>query len=121
MRLISALAAAALIGTSVTAGAVTVFTETFDSGFQGASLAIPAASHFSDRWLNTDYTFINAADGFTFTGPAYLAVNLDNPSDAALLLNEGGSTASVTVTGLTVGKGYSLSFLQWGDNVPGSA
>jgi len=105
------------------AQAQTVYTETFnDPAFNGGSTVIPPNTPFSssDRWASTYYYTTANADGWTFTGGAYYAVNGANTTDGAILLNENGPTfASTTLTGLTIGTDYVLSFLQWGDNEPG--
>jgi hypothetical protein len=84
-------------------------------------------------WLNVSYnvfssTLPSAQHGWTFSGSDFLIINTTSGSpQGALYLNEccnpgvtggGGATASTTITGLTAGKDYQLSFLYWGDNRP---
>ena len=120
MRLISAIAALSFAVTGVAAGAVTVFSENFNAaGFVGASLS---SGDTSDRFGSTDYTFINNFNGFVFnTSNTFLAIGAGG--DGALLLNEnsGGGTASRTISGLTIGKIYTVSLLLSGDNRPGDS
>ena len=100
-------------------GAATVFSEDFNAGgFQGG-LQLP--NNTSDRWAGTDYYRLNNFNGWTFTGDVFFARNRADYSDGAVLLNErsGPSTsASRTLTGLTGGQTYTVSFLFNGDNTP---
>ena len=97
-----------------------IYSENFNSpAFMGSPLPATATS---DHWANTNYFYINNADGWTFSNGDYLAVDAGT-SDGALLLNEnsGPGTASTTISGLTIGDTYTVSFLQWGDNEPGQS
>jgi hypothetical protein len=79
---------------------------------------------FSDKYVSTDYYYINDLDGWSFTGDAWYALS---GTDGAVLLNEGGGPPSpggaafTSVTGLVPGATYALKFDVWGDNQPGLA
>jgi len=113
--LISVLAAAP-------AQAAPIYFEDFNSSdFVGGTLGLPASDLSSDRsgWAATNYYYIKNANGWMFTGGAYLAQQTGT-SDGALLLNENGGVAT-TLYNLTPGQDYLLSMLLWGDNRPGQA
>jgi hypothetical protein len=104
--------------------AAPVYTEDFNAlGFQGTSLNLTGIDLTSDKWGATDYFNIVGTNGWSFANGAYLATNLNpGPRDGALLLNENGGAAgplaTTTVSGLTIGQLYDLTFTYWGDNRP---
>jgi hypothetical protein len=102
------------ISTSVPADASTIFSETFDSLTPGAQLvALP----FSQRAAGTYYQ-INSLPGWSAVGMASGVYAFEyGTANYALLLNEGGHSASHDITGLTIGQAYDLQFQYWGDNV----
>ena len=103
-----------------------VYSQDFNNiGFAGPSLNLGPNDTFSDRYNPADYRAINNFDNWTFTGGAYLATNGATNgaayTDGAVLLNENGLTsASLTLTNLTAGQQYILSFNVYGDNRPAS-
>ena len=112
----------AVLGATGVARADVIFSQNFnDPAFRGANLGLTGADATSDRWASTSYYFANSTGGVTFNGPAYLARNNANPTDQAVLLNEGGSSLSFTLSNLVQGTTYSLSFLLSGDSAPGLA
>jgi hypothetical protein len=115
-KYLSIMAALVALMVASSAQATVVFNEDFNNpAFQGGSLLL---NDTSDHWTNTDYYYINSANGWTFSGSgAYYAKN-QGINDGALLLNENGGSAQ-TIIGLTAGQTYTLTFLQWGDNRPG--
>lgn len=126
MRIAPSLLAAAAVALGTTglpgraAGAI-IYSENFNALTGIARGDVPT----SQREPGTYFDITNlATTGFTATGQV-LGFNLDGPN-RALLLNEGtvGSTADVnqisrTITGLTPGTMYTLTFDYFGDNVPG--
>ena len=95
------------ISTSVPADASTIFSETFDFLTPGGPVtALP----FSQRAAG-NYYFISSLPGWS-------AVTLNDriyafqygTANYALLLNEGGHSASHAITGLTIGQAYDLQF-----------
>jgi hypothetical protein len=110
---------------SATVANAAVFTEDFNNpAFQGASLGLTGQQATSDRWTNTQYYDLNnGVDGWSFSAAgAYLAVNVDaQGQDGALLLNENGGVAQLTLNGLVAGRTYNVSYLLSGDNEPGQA
>lgn len=116
---------AALVSFSSGANAAPYLEDFNNIGFAGASLGLGNTENFSDRYNPADYRQINNFDGWTFTGGAYLATNGTSSgapyTDGAVLLNENGLTsASVTLTNLTAGQQYIVSFNVYGDNRPAS-
>ncbi|HEY1612598.1 MAG TPA: PEP-CTERM sorting domain-containing protein [Rhizomicrobium sp.] len=118
---LTGLAIAAFLAAIPAAQAGTIYTQDFnDPGFLGTSLNLSGNDLTSERWINTTYNNINNFAGWTFTGGAYLAVNADDPTQQALLLNENGPTnATYNLTGLNAGQTYEISFNLSGDNRPG--
>lgn len=121
-HLLSAVAAIAVIATAGTASAGVIFSEDFNSGFS-SGFTLGNTNQSSERWVNTTYYYIENADGWTFQRGAYLATNIDNPGDSALLLNEDGANglgmATHLLSGLVIGQQYTVSMLVSGDNAPG--
>jgi hypothetical protein len=103
----------AAIAAAPTYGA-TLYAEDFNAvGFNNRDFL----SSFSDKYPSTEYAYINNYDGWFFTGDAYYAYS---GADGFVLLNENDNTsASTTISGLTAGHRYNLSFDVWGDNEPG--
>jgi hypothetical protein len=122
---IAALVAGSMLAASG-ARASLIYSEDFNNtaAFEGANI-IPGVGNslayeaFSDKYNPAFYYDLNNADGWTFTGGAYYTTNAAG-TDGAILLNETDppTTASTTVSGLTVGDQYTLSFLLYGDNRP---
>jgi hypothetical protein len=111
----------ALFASSTIASAATVYTENFNApGFVGGLLS---GTDTSDRFGATTYSYINDFGGWTFNASNTFVAQPIGGGDGAVLLNENGgsSFASTTITGLTAGSRYSLSFLLSGDNRPGQA
>ena len=110
--------AALLLLAAGQAQAQTVYSEDFnDSAFAG-SLDEDTST---DRWASVSIYAPADVDGWTFIGNVFWTKNLNDTSDGAIWLNESGPTwAITTLTGLTVGETYTVSFLQWGDNEPGN-
>ena len=93
------------------------YSEDFNSpGFIGSPILV---NDNSDRFGPTNYYTINNFDGFAFSGGAYLAQSLTG--DGALLINEPDGAAATTLSGLTAGQVYALTFLLSGDNIPGGS
>ena len=117
-RITKTVVAAMLAGAAMPAAAA-VFSEDFNNaGFVGGSPFVDT----SDRFGPTTYFTALAFDGWSFSGGnTFLAQSVQG--DGAILLNEngGGGVASRTISGLTAGNSYALSFLLSGDNRPGSA
>jgi PEP-CTERM motif len=115
------LAIAAAIAGGVFSGcpshAATIYSEDFNNlGFQGGPV-LP--NDTSDKYVPTSYFNINNFNGWSFAGGAYFADNTSRGLNGFLLLNENGpTTATTTVTGLTAGLQYFLSFQYFGDNRP---
>ncbi len=103
---------------SANAAGVVVYSENFNNpGFRGSFVGV----YTSENWTQTNtYTF-HDYDGWVFTGGIYYSTNLAG-TDGAVWLNEvpANATASTTVNGLVPGAKYSLTFNEWGDNIPGS-
>lgn len=127
VQLASAATCALALLSASAVSAATIYSENFnDTGFQGATgINIPDTT---DHWASANLYTINNYDGWTFTGSAGYYVNLaTGPLDGAVLLNEccigdgQGATASTAISGLTAGKTYQVSLLEWGDNRPGGA
>lgn len=97
-----------------------VFQENFNSGaFVGAQIF---PSPISERYPVTAYFVGNASNGWTFSaGNVFVALDASGSGNQGILLNEngGGGSISHTISGLTAGQQYDLSFLEWGDNNPG--
>ena len=115
----------ALMSISSAANAAVYSQDFNDIGFAGPSLNLGAGDAFSDRYNPADYRAINNFANWTFAGGAYLATNVAanaaGYTDGAVLLNENGPTsASLTLTSLTAGQQYLLSFNVYGDNRPAS-
>jgi hypothetical protein len=108
------------------AHAVVVYSEDFNSGFQGSALDLSKdpVGNKSDRYDPTYYYTINNADSWTFSGSAYFALGggttAENSTNGAVLLNET-TGVGTTVVGLSTGQTYALSFNYWGDNRPGQS
>lgn len=122
----SVLLLAAALATGSAMADTTVLSQDFDStSFKGGNYLLNSNSAAS---THTDYYHVNDASGWTFsTGAAYL---IDGGVNGAVLLNEGSpfggvsttsALASYTLSGLTVGATYTVSFNYWGDNEPGGA
>lgn len=122
----SVLLLAAAVATGSAMADTTVLSQDFqNSSFQGGDYLLGSSSTAS---THTDYYFVNNAFGWTFSnGAAYL---IDGGVNGAILLNEaspsgGASTtsalASYTLSGLTAGATYTVSFDYWGDNEPGGS
>jgi hypothetical protein len=103
------------------AGASIVYSENFnDADFKGSLLDLSRdpVGNVSERWgQDSAYYNINNANGWAFSGGAYLAQRPSN-GDQAVLLNENGGIAN-TVAGLSPNAFYTLSFNYSGDNRPG--
>ena len=103
------------------AQAATVYTEDFNTGFQGSDLALlPLSDRSSDKYALTNYYNINnGVDGWTFTTGTYFALGtvLTGGTDGAVLVNENGGSA-LNVIGLVPSTQYQLNFLVYGDNRP---
>ncbi len=121
---IKTLAAVVALGMASVAGATTVLSENFNAtAFRGAFLQNDQTDRFGPSTL---YFAANAggwtfADGYSGGFPHVLIATTTDGLDGAVWLQETGSSASHALSGLTVGKLYTVSFLQSGDNVPGSA
>ncbi len=112
------LALSAAVSAGSAASAAIIYSENFnDIAFVGSNLGLVGSEATSDRWADTSYYTINNANGWTFSGSAYLAKQ-DSTGDGALLLNET-TGVGTTLYGLTVGKAYTLNLLLSGDNRPG--
>lgn len=120
MRLISIIAGLAFVTTAASAGAVTVFSDDFNAaGYVGAPLG---GVDTSDRFGPTTYGLINNFNGWSFASSStFIATN--GFGDGAVLLNENapGGSASRTLTGLIIGRLYTVSVLLSGDNRLGLA
>lgn len=114
------LMAALLAGAAGSAQAAVIFSEDFSNPAFNGGVFYPS---FSDRFGPTDYAYANNANGWTFVDRSnvFMAYARDG-GNGALLLNENGNYASAyrTISGLTVGTSYTLSFLLSGDNIPGN-
>jgi hypothetical protein len=102
------------------ASATPIFTENFNSATSGA--LVVTGAEFSELWVATDYYLSPASTGWSFSASgAFLAVNHGDPSNKAILLNEGPAHGTAA-TGLTLvpGQWYNLTFDHWGDNRPGT-
>jgi opacity protein-like surface antigen len=102
-------AAAIACAASAPAFSATVYTENFNDfgSFAGYFLG----DSYTD-YMNSAKAFaLRPAHGHSFTGDAWYITN-DDHSNGAVLLNEtgGGGRASTTITGLTAGNHYTLSF-----------
>jgi len=121
-HLLSAVAAISVGASAGAASAGVIFSEDFNSGFNSGYI-LGNAYQSSERWVDTTYYYIENADGWTFHNGAYLAMNLDNPGDSALLLNENGYSgldmATHLLSCLVIGQQYTVSMLVSGDNAPG--
>ena len=100
----------------------TANTTVYSEDFNDVSTFTSASSHSvstSDNWGVTNYYILNSSPiaGWTFSGDTFYATN-SSDADGAVLLNETTGTASRTLTGLTAGSVYTLSFNVWGDNRP---
>jgi hypothetical protein len=95
-----------------------IYSEDFDNtGFLGVSHLLGTGS---DKYPLVSYNAINNFDGWTFTGTGTEYVLNTAGTDGAVVLNEYDvDTASTMVTGLTPGTTYYLSFVVYGDNLPG--
>lgn len=121
----SVLLLAAALATGSAMADTTVLSQDFQStAFQGSDYYLNSNSVAS---THTDYYHVVDTAGWTFTdGAAYL---IDGGVNGAILLNEAGQAvsstssalASYTLSGLTVGATYTVSFDYWGDNEPGGA
>ncbi|CAM3191445.1 hypothetical protein SPAN111604_09530 [Sphingomonas antarctica] len=120
---IAIIAAALAVAGSTAAQATTVLSENFNStAFRGAFLQNDTTDRFGSSPL---YYSANAAgwtfsDGYAGGFPHVLIATNVTGTDGAVWLQEVGSSASRTLSGLTAGKTYTVSFLQSGDNVPGA-
>jgi hypothetical protein len=120
------MAAAAALSFASAASAATILSEDFNAaGFRGAFLQ----SDSTDRFGASDLYFAQNFGGWTVAnGPGgsfpfpliAVASGEQRQTDGALWLQEVGSSASYTLTGLTIGTLYKVSFLQSGDNIVGS-
>lgn len=116
--------AALALAASTGAQASSIFTENFNSSaFRGSYLQ----NDVTDRFGTSVLYYAADANGWTFSnGPAgsfpyvLMAYNTAQ-TNGSVWLQEIGSSATRTITGLTAGKTYNVSFLQSGDNVFGSA
>jgi len=118
LRVFLALGALSLVSISHPAIAGIIYSENFNtqSAFEGSS--VPAAN-YSEAWTPTDWYTINNAQGWAFSTGGYYATD-GTTTQGAVLLNENGSSTSpeavYSLTGLTVGQTYRVSFNYWGDN-----
>lgn len=74
--------------------------------------------NYSEKWNPTEY-YAGSVAGWMLSDGAYIATN--GAGDKAILLNEvpaHGSIVSTSITGLTAGTNYWLTFDHWGDNRP---
>ncbi len=120
----AAFAAFLVAGASVPLGGVQaaiVYSEDFNSGFQGSDLALlPLSDRSSDKYALTNYYTINTGvNGWNFTSGTYFALGTvpAGGTDGAVLVNENGGSA-LNVVGLVANTQYQLSFLVYGDNRP---
>ena len=119
-----AFASALASGAAVPLGgaqAFPIYSEDFNSGFQGSSLnLLPLSDRSSDKYAVTDYyTINNGVGGWSFTTGTYFALGTvpGGGTDGAVLVNENGGSA-LNVIGLAASTPYVLSFLVYGDNRP---
>jgi PEP-CTERM motif len=101
-------------------GAV-IYSQDFNGfGFQGSTVVNSPDSN--DKYTSAVLYTINNNAGWTFSGSAGYYIS---GSDGSVLLNEccigngSGADASKTISGLTPGVNYTLSFDVYGDNRPG--
>jgi PEP-CTERM motif len=132
-----AVAGAVVSSSMSTAQAGVVWSEDWNpSNFATSGVVVDGSvGDVTDRagWLNVTYNVLSSATehGWTFGGSDFLVINTTTSSPSrgggALYLNEccnpgvtggGGATAATTITGLTAGKTYDVSFTYWGDNRP---
>jgi hypothetical protein len=110
-----------LLGPVGSSHAALIFTENFNTAVGVGSIYTDAP--YSEKWSNTNY-YIGGAPtntGWTFDGQAYLAQNVNDLTDRAILLNESpNASMSRSIGGFTAGTTYLLSFDHWGDNRPGT-
>jgi hypothetical protein len=108
-----------LLGPVGSSHAALIFTENFNTAVGVGSIYTDAP--YSEKWSNTNY-YIGGAPtntGWTFDGQAYLAQNVNDLTDRAILLNESpNASMSRSIGGFTAGTTYLLSFDHWGDNRP---
>jgi hypothetical protein len=136
-RLVVAALALALAGSAM----ADIYTDNFNNTVLGSSLGLSGEGvgngQCSELTCNSNYFNITSIPGWNFSTPSVYgyAYNTPNGSNSglgngpynniAILLNENGpgqiSTASNTISGLTVGQTYDLTFQYWGDNVPFSS
>jgi PEP-CTERM motif len=102
---------------AASASATPVLDENFNSATSGAY--VDTGANFSERWDPTSYYVNPVSSGWTFTGGTYLAINGNDTSDQAILLNEavGHGSAAIDLP-FVAGQWYNLTFDNWGDNRP---
>jgi hypothetical protein len=119
-----------------------VYVDNFNNTVLGSSLGLSGMGtgagdgQCSELTCNSNYYSVTSIPGWSFSPAVYgYAYNTPTGSNSgvgngpynntAILLNEDAlgqiATASNTISGLTIGQTYNLTFQYWGDNVPYSA